>query len=65
MRRVCGKFPYRSNDPHQATLLGDASVISMQMKDLLQARVEIIGLDIHKMDLAELSYTKDVAQDLL
>ena len=35
LRRVCGKFPYRSNNPDQATLLGDASIISTHLRDLL------------------------------
>ena len=32
LRRVCGKFPYRSNDPNQATLLDDGSAISKHMR---------------------------------
>lgn len=35
LRRVCGKFPYRSNNPDQASLLGDASIISTHLRDLL------------------------------
>jgi len=32
LRRVCAKFPYRSNDPNEASLLDDASIISKHLK---------------------------------
>jgi hypothetical protein len=33
LRRVCGKFPYRSNDPNEASLGDDSSIISTHLKD--------------------------------
>jgi len=35
LRRVCGKFPYRSNDPNEASLGDDSSIISTHLKDML------------------------------
>ena len=35
LRRVCGKFPYRSNDPSEASLLDDASIISKHLRSML------------------------------
>ena len=35
LRRVCGKFPYRSNDPNEPTLLDDSSLISKHMTVML------------------------------
>lgn len=65
LRRVCGKFPYRSNDPNQPTLLDDSSAISKHMKDMLQTRCHIAGLAIQRMDLMEIAYHPVMAQALL
>ena len=35
LRRVCGAFPFRSNDPNKASLSEDSSIISKHMKELL------------------------------
>jgi len=65
LRRVCGKFPYRSNDPSEASLLDDASIISKHLRSMLQHRCEIAGIQIERMDLMEIAYHAEVAQSLL
>lgn len=65
LRRVCGKFPYRSNDPNEASLLDDASIISKHLRSMLQHRCEIAGITIERMDLMEIAYHAEVAQSLL
>lgn len=65
LRRVCGKFPYRSNDPSEASLLDDASIISKHLRSMLQYRCEIAGITIERMDLMEIAYHAEVAQSLL
>ena len=65
MRDVVGKFPYRSNDPNEATLLGDSQVISKYMRKVLQPRVDIAGIKIQRMDLMEIAFSPEVAGSLL
>lgn len=51
LRRVCGKFPYRSNDPNEASLGDDSTIISTHLKDMLQYRCSIAGIEVQRMDI--------------
>lgn len=65
LKRVVSRFPYRSNDENVPSLLDDTMIIGKCMKELLQAKSEIAGVDILRMELMEFSYHKEVAQSLL
>jgi len=65
MRRICGKFKYRSNDPAEVSLLNDSHHVCNIMAQLLEKRVSQAGIKIHRMDFTELSYAPGVASGLL
>lgn len=65
LKRVLAKFPYRSSDPKKPSLLADTVVIGKVMKELLQEKMRIAGIDIIRMELMEFSFHPEVAQGLL
>ena len=65
LRGTCSKFPYRSNDPSEPSLTQDSQIIGDKMREILQERCEIAGVEIIGMELMELSYHPEVAQGLL
>ena len=65
MRRICGKFKYRSNDPNEVSLLNDSHHVCHIMAQLLEKRCKQAGIKIHRMDFAELAYEPGVASGLL
>ncbi len=65
LKRVLAKFPYRSSDPSKPSLLTDTVVIGKVMKELLQEKMKIAGVDIIRMELMEFSFHPEVAQGLL
>ena len=65
LKRVISKFPYRSSDPKQPSLLADTIVIGKVMKELLSEKMKIAGVEIIRMELMEFSYHPEVAQGLL
>ena len=65
VRRICGKFRYRSNDPNEPTLLEDSHHICRHMRDLLQKRCKIAGVEILRMDFIDIAYHAEVAAQLL
>ena len=65
LRRVCGKFAYRSNDPTEATLHSDSSMIGEYMKKLLQIRMDIAGVEIQRMAIMDIAYDPGMSAALL
>jgi len=65
VRRIAGKFRYRSNDPAEVSLLEDSHHICRHMRDLLQKRCEVAGVKILRMDFIDISYHAEVAAQLL
>jgi regulator of protease activity HflC (stomatin/prohibitin superfamily) len=65
VRRIAGKFRYRSNVATEVSLLDDSHHICKHMKDLLQKRCEIAGVEILRMDFIDISYHAEVAANLL
>jgi hypothetical protein len=65
LRRVCSKFPYRSNNPAEASLLDDGTLISRHLKEMLETRCKVAGVTIQRMDIMEISYASEIAQSLL
>jgi regulator of protease activity HflC (stomatin/prohibitin superfamily) len=61
LRRVCTKFPFRSNDPNEASLQDDGVLISKFLKEMLHARCKVAGVEIQRMDLTEIAYHPEVA----
>lgn len=75
LKRVLARFPYRTSKPDEPSLLDDTMIIGKHsesvliegkcMRDLLQAKCSIAGVEILRMELMEFSYHAEVAQGLL
>lgn len=74
VKRVISRFSYMSNVEGEPTLLDDTMIIGKKvdfltkgkcMKELLQAKVDIAGAQILRMELMEFSYQQEMAQALL
>lgn len=65
MRRVASKFKYKSSDPDEVTLLDDSHLIAREMCKLLKKRTAIAGVKILRMDFVDLSYSSEMAKQLL
>jgi hypothetical protein len=63
--RICGKFPYKAHNNVDVSLLGDAHHIAVQMRELLQRKCEIAGVEILRADFIDLSYSTAMTMSLL
>jgi len=63
--RICGKFPYKAHNNVDVSLLGDAHHIAVQMRELLQKKCEIAGVEIMRADFIDLSYSTAMTMSLL
>jgi len=61
LRRVCGKFPFRANEPGMPSLSEDTSNISNHMTAMLNRRVSVAGFEITRMSIMEIAYTPEMA----
>lgn len=65
LRDVARLYPYDSTDSDEKTLRGSSIEVSEQLKELLQKRVEIAGLEIQEARIAHLAYAQEIAAAML
>lgn len=65
LRDVARCYPYDSTDDDEKTLRGSSVEISLKLKELLQQRVEIAGLEIIEARIAHLAYAQEIAAAML
>ncbi|MGN0679956.1 MAG: SPFH domain-containing protein [Oscillospiraceae bacterium] len=65
LRDVARCYPYDSTDDDEKTLRGSSSEISEQLKNLLQERVEIAGLEVIEARITHLAYAQEIAAAML
>lgn len=65
LRDVARCYPYDSTDSDEKTLRGSSVEVSDRLKDLLQERVEIAGLEIIEARIAHLAYAQEIAAAML
>ena len=65
LRDVARLYPYDSTDSDEKTLRGSSVEVSQQLKELLQKRVEIAGLEIQEARIAHLAYAQEIAAAML
>jgi regulator of protease activity HflC (stomatin/prohibitin superfamily) len=63
LKQVASKYPYESPDSH--CLKTEASVISTEMVDVLQKKMETAGISVISFELSDLSYAPEIAQSML
>lgn len=64
LKQVASRYPYESAT-HQMSLKSETGVIAKEMRDLLQAKVEIAGAEVASFELSDLSYAPEIAQSML
>lgn len=65
LRDVARLYPYDSTDSDEKTLRGSSVEVSEQLKELLQKRVEVAGLEIIEARIAHLAYAQEIAAAML
>lgn len=65
LRDVARLYPYDSTDSDEKTLRGSSVEVSQQLKELLQERIEIAGLEIQEARIAHLAYAQEIAAAML
>ena len=65
LRDVARCYPYDSTDSDEKTLRGSSVEVSDRLKELLQERVEIAGLEIIEARIAHLAYAQEIAAAML
>ncbi|CAN8062903.1 unnamed protein product [Agarophyton chilense] len=65
LKRVVSNFPYESTSPDVASLRSETTVVSSRMRDELQAKCAVAGVNIVTFSINELSYAPEIAQAML
>lgn len=65
LRDVARCYPYDSTDSDEKTLRGSSTEVSERLKELLQERVEIAGLEVIEARIAHLAYAQEIAAAML
>lgn len=65
LRDIARCYPYDSTDSDEKTLRGSSVEVSEKLKELLQERVQIAGLEIIEARIAHLAYAQEIAAAML
>lgn len=65
LRDVARCYPYDSTDSDEKTLRGSSVEVSERLKELLQERVEVAGLEIIEARITHLAYAQEIAAAML
>ena len=63
LRRVCARFPFQS--VKEPCLISDSKFIGVCMRELVQDRIKLCGVEVIAMEIMEVAYAPEVAQSLL
>ena len=64
LRSVCTLFPYRGRKD-EPSLMADGKLIGACMRQIVQDKCNVIGIEVISMELMEVAYSHEVAQALL
>lgn len=65
IRTLASEFPYDVNEEDKPSLRGTPQVIAESLKNTLQNRLEIAGVDILESRISHLAYAQEIAQAML
>ncbi|MED1439386.1 SPFH domain-containing protein [Aeribacillus composti] len=65
IRHVATKYPYDTFDDHNITLRGNADVVSKELADELQERLNVAGVEVIEARLTHLAYSTEIASVML
>ena len=62
---MCSKYPYEADEEYPSCLKAESARIGIELRDLMQARVNFCGVRITLCVLTDLSYAPEIAQPML
>ncbi len=65
IRTLASEFPYDVNEEDKPSLRGTPQVIAESLKNTLQTRLEVAGVDILESRISHLAYAQEIAQAML
>lgn len=65
IRHVATKYPYDTFDDNNITLRGNADVVSKELADELQERLNVAGVEVIEARLTHLAYSTEIASAML
>jgi regulator of protease activity HflC (stomatin/prohibitin superfamily) len=65
IRHVATKYPYDTLDDHHITLRGNADIVSKELADELQERLNVAGVQVIEARLTHLAYSTEIASAML
>jgi regulator of protease activity HflC (stomatin/prohibitin superfamily) len=65
IRHVATKYPYDTFDDHDITLRGNADIVSKELADELQERLNVAGVEVIEARLTHLAYSTEIASAML
>ncbi|MGM8363856.1 SPFH domain-containing protein [Virgibacillus sp. W0181] len=65
IRAVATKYPYDTFENEELTLRGNAEEVSQELKQQVQDRLKVAGVDIIEARLTHLAYSTEIAQAML
>lgn len=65
LRHLASHFPYEPHEPGEVSLRGSPEKVGDTLKDEVQERVKIAGIEIIEAQLSHLAYAPEIAQAML
>lgn len=65
IRHIATKYPYDTFDDNNITLRGNADVVSKELADELQERLNVAGVEVIEARLTHLAYSTEIASAML
>src|SRR4030065_134032 len=65
IRTLASEFPYDVNEEDKPSLRGTPQVIAESLKNTLQTRLEVAGVEILESRISHLAYAQEIAQAML
>ncbi len=65
VRQLASEYPYDTDDEEKSSLRGNLQEISESLKNTLQKRLEVAGVEIIEARISHLAYAQEIAQVML
>lgn len=65
IRALASQYPYDAHDEGKASLRGSPREVSENLRDQVQARLEVAGVEVSEARISHLAYAAEIAQAML
>ena len=66
LKSVTGKFPFKSSPTvKEPCIMSSGKAIGIAMKELMQARCDVVGVEILGMEIMSVQFSAEMAESLL